>query len=104
MMNALTDVKVRNAKPELKARKLFDGRGLFLLLAPSGGRWWRFKYRFGGKAKTLSLGVYPDVGLKEARELLDAARNCWPEGLTPALIVRPIKRRKQQKRRAKSAP
>src|ERR1700722_20077236 len=84
MMNALTDVKVRNAKPELKARKLFDGRGLFLLLAPSGGRWWRFKYRFGGKAKTLSLGVYPDVGLKEARELLDAARKLLARGIDPS--------------------
>ena len=47
--------------------KLADGGGLYLEVAPSGGKWWRLKYRFGGKEKRLSLGVYPDVGLKLAR-------------------------------------
>jgi Arm DNA-binding domain len=61
MTNVLTDVKVRTAKPDAKPRKLFDGRGLFLLVTPSGGKWWRLKYRFDAKAKTLSLGIYPDV-------------------------------------------
>src|ERR1700730_16639038 len=84
MTNVLTDVKVRNAKPDVKSRKLFDGRGLFLLINPSGGRWWRFKYRFGAKAKTLSLGVYPDVGLKEARERRDEARKLLANGFDPS--------------------
>jgi integrase len=83
-MNALTDVKARNAKPGLKPRKLFDGRGLFLLVTPRGGRWWRFKYRFGAKAKTLSLGVYPDVGLKDARERRDDARKLLAAGVDPS--------------------
>jgi len=84
MINALTEVKVRNAKPEMKPRKLFDGRGLFLLVTPSGGRWWRLKYRFGAKAKTLSLGIYPDVGLKEARERRDEARKLLATGVDPS--------------------
>src|SRR6202521_1580751 len=84
MTNELTDVKVRNAKPGLKPRKLFDGRGLFLLVTPGGGKWWRFKYRFGAKAKTLSLGVYPDVGLKEARERRDEARKLLANGVDPS--------------------
>jgi integrase len=85
MLNALTDAKVRNAKPELKPRKLFDGRGLFLLVTPSGGKWWRFKYRFGGKAKTLSLGIYPDVGLGEARERRESARKLLSSGFDPGV-------------------
>jgi integrase len=84
MTNVLTDVGVRNAKPDVKPRKLFDGRGLFLLLTPGGGKWWRFKYRFGAKAKTLSLGVYPDVGLKEARERRDEARKLLANGVDPS--------------------
>ncbi len=46
---------------------MFDGGGLYLEVAPSGGKWWRLKYRFGGKEKRISLGVYPDVSLKQAR-------------------------------------
>ena len=59
---ALTDTSVRNAKPSPKPVKIFDGRGLFLIVTPAGGKWWRFRYNFGGKEKLLSLGVYPDVG------------------------------------------
>jgi hypothetical protein len=70
----LTDVSIRNAKPSDKPAKLFDERGLFLLVTPGGGKWWRFKYRFDGKEKLLSLGVYPDVGLKDARDRRDEAR------------------------------
>ena len=78
----LTDTALRNAKPGLKPRKLFDSLGLFVIVHPNGGRWWRIKYRFGGKEKLLSLGVYPDVGLKEARQRRDACRHTpreWPE-------------------------
>lgn len=61
---ALTDVAVRNAKARDKLYRLFDERGMYLEISTGGGKWWRLKYRFGGKEKRLSLGVYPDVGLK----------------------------------------
>jgi integrase len=51
---------MKNAKPDKTPQRLFDGGGLYLEIAPAGGRWWRFKYRFGGKEKRLSLGVYPE--------------------------------------------
>lgn len=71
---ALTDTAIKNAKPEAKQRKLYDERGLFLLISPKGGKWWRFKYLFDGKEKLLSLGTYPDVSLKDARDRRDEAR------------------------------
>jgi integrase len=81
----LTDTAIRNAKAEGKPRKLADEKGLFLLVTPkeSGGKWWRLKYRFGGKEKLLSLGVYPDVSLKAARERRDEARRLLAEGIDP---------------------
>ena len=79
----LTDTAVRSAKPTDKPVKLFDERGLFLLIAPAGGKWWRFRYRFGGKHKSLSLGVYPDVALKKARERRDEARKLLADGIDP---------------------
>lgn len=57
----LTDIAVRNAKPGNKPIKMFDTGGLFLLVASSGGLWFRLRYRFNGREKLLSLGVYPDV-------------------------------------------
>ena len=62
-INPLTDTKVRNAKPKEGAYKLFDGGGLFLLVTPSGGKLWHFKYRFDGKEKKLALGSYPAKSL-----------------------------------------
>jgi integrase len=82
----LTDTAVRNAKPADKARKLFDERGLYLEVSPKGGKWWRFKYRIGGKEKRLSLGVYPDIGLKDARERRDEARRQVANGIDPSAI------------------
>lgn len=79
----LTNTAVRNAKPAKKAVKLFDDRGLYLEISPSGGKWWRHKYRFERKEKRLSLGVYPDVGLKEARDRRDAARKLLANGVDP---------------------
>ncbi len=64
----LTDTAIRNAEPGEKPVKLFDERGLYLEISPIGGKWWRLKYHFDGKEKRLSLGVYPDVGLKDARD------------------------------------
>ena len=80
----LTDVSIRNAKAGYKTVKLFDERGLYLEIAPSGGKWWRLKYRFDGKEKRLSLGVYPDVSLKDARERRDSARKLVADGVDPS--------------------
>jgi hypothetical protein len=76
----LTDISVRNARPSQKAARHFDERGLYLEISTAGGKWWRFKYRFNGKEKRLSLGVYPDVGLKEARDRRDTARKLLANG------------------------
>jgi integrase len=80
----LTDAAIRNAKPGDKPKKLFDGRGLYLEVAPSGGKWWRLKYRFGSKEKRLSLGVYPEVSLKDARERRDEARKLLTNEIDPS--------------------
>lgn len=61
----LTDTAIRNAKPNEKALKLTDEKGLFLLIHPNGSKYWRQKYRYNGKGKILAHGVYPDVGLKD---------------------------------------
>ncbi len=83
---ALSDTAIRNAKHGDKPIKLFDERGLFLLLQPSGGKLWRLKYRYLGKEKKLSLGVYPDVTLKEARKRRDDARATLANGDDPAAV------------------
>jgi Integrase len=80
----LTDTAIRSAKPGEKAVKLFDERGLYLEISPTGGKWWRLKYRFDGKEKRLSLGVYPDVNLKNARERRDEARKLLTNGIDPS--------------------
>ena len=81
---ALTDTAIRSAKPKAKTFKLFDSGGLYLEISPTGGKWWRWKYRFAGKEKRLSFGVYPNVGLKAAREKRDASRKQHAAGLDPA--------------------
>jgi integrase len=80
---SLTNTAIKNARPSDKTARLFDGGGLYLEVAPSGGKWWRLKYRFEGKEKRLSLGVYPDVGLREARERRDEARKLLADGVDP---------------------
>lgn len=81
---SLTDTAIKNAKAGEKPLKLFDERGLFLLITPSGGKWWRLKYHFEGKEKLLSLGVYPDVSLKDARNRRDEARKLIADGVDPS--------------------
>jgi len=81
---ALTDKAIRNIKPSTKRFRLFDERALYLEVSPAGGKWWRLKYRYGGKEKRLSLGVYPDVSLKAARDRRDAARELLSDGIDPA--------------------
>jgi integrase len=80
---ALTDSAIRKQKPSTKPLRLFDGAGLYLEIAPNGGKWWRFKYRFAGKEKRVSFGVYPAVSLKRARELRDEARKQVAAGIDP---------------------
>ena len=80
----LTDTAIRQAKPAAKAQKLFDEKGLFLLVSPRGGKWWRLKYRYEGREKLLSLGIYPEVGLKDARERRDKARKLIADGIDPS--------------------
>ena len=70
----LTDKAVMNAKPDTKSRKLFDGEGLFLLVKPDGSKYWRLKFRYGGKEKLLALGVYPKLTLAAARVEAGKAR------------------------------
>ena len=80
----LTESKVRNAKPRVKEYKLSDGDGLFLLVIPAGGKYWRMKYRFGGKDRApLAFGAYPEVSLAEAREKREAARRKLRDGIDP---------------------
>lgn len=80
----LTDTIIRNAKPADKPRRMFDGGGLYLEISPKGGKWWRLKYRYHGKEKRISLGVYPDVSLKKARERREAARKLLADGVNPS--------------------
>ena len=83
---SLTATSVKNAKPKDKAYKLFDGKGLFLQVTPKGGKWWRLKYRLHGKEKLLSLGTYPDVSLKEARQERDVLKQQITQGIDPSII------------------
>lgn len=79
----LSDLAIRGAKPSDKPVRMFDGGGLYLEVSPAGSKLWRLKYRFNGKEKRLSLGIYPDVGLKDARERRDAARKLLANDIDP---------------------
>ncbi len=79
-----TDVTIRTTKPTDATQRLTDGDGLYLLVKPNGARWWRLDYSIGGKRKTLSIGVYPDTGLKAARAKADDARELVAAGTDPS--------------------
>ena len=81
----LTNSAINAAKPREKPWKLFDDKGLYLLIQPNGRRWWRFKYRFARKEKLLSLGTFPEVSLKQAREKRDAHRSDVANGVDPGV-------------------
>jgi integrase len=82
----LTATAVKNAKPRAKPYKMADGKGLFLLVTPKGGKWWRYKYRYHRKEKLLALGTYPDVSLKDARDLHDKSRKILAKGIDPSEV------------------
>ena len=88
---ALSDTAIRAAKHGAKPIKLFDTNGLFLLIQPSGGKLWRLKYRHADKEKKLSIGRYPQVGLKEARRRRDQAREVLTTGFDLAEQKRLLK-------------
>lgn len=82
----LTATAVSQAKPRDKAYKLSDAGGLYLLVTPAGARYWRYKYRYAGKEKTLALGVYPEVSLKQARQKHQTARDQLAQGTDPGEV------------------
>ena len=88
----LKDINIRNAKPKDKLYRLFDGKGLYLEVLPSGGKYWRLKYRYAGKEKRLALGVYPEVTLAVARERCDQARKALAVGNDPGELKKEAKR------------
>ncbi|WP_233962258.1 tyrosine-type recombinase/integrase [Pectobacterium versatile] len=81
---SLTDTKVKNAKPSEKAVKLTDGFGLYLLVHPNGSKYWQLGYRFEGKQKVFSIGVYPAVSLADARQRRDEAKKLLAAGIDPS--------------------
>jgi hypothetical protein len=91
----LTEQAVQEAQPLRRPWKVSDGGGLYLLVVPTGGRYWRYNYRFAGKQKTVALGIYPDVPLEKARERHLRARELLADGNDPfkerlALRSRPV--------------
>jgi len=88
----LSDASCKNAKPRTKSYKLTDGAGLYLEISPTGGKYWRYKYRVGGKEKRLAFGVYPKISLKEAREAQAKARKILDEGKDPSIQKKETRR------------
>jgi len=80
----LNDSIIRNSKPGPKPRKLKDGDGLYLLVQPTGARWWRLRYTIRGVEKALSLGVYPEITLKQARQRREEIRSKIANGVDPS--------------------
>lgn len=88
---SLTDKQIKALKPEEKTKRYFDGDGLYLEVAPSGGKWWRLKYRVNGVEKRISLGTYPEVSLLEARDKTHEHRKTLRAGQDPS-----VERRRSQ--------
>ena len=89
---ALTDTRIRGAKPTAKPYKLSDGGGMYLLVTAEGSRYWRLDYRFAGKRRTLALGVYPIMSLAAARARREDARRLLTEGIDPSAAKKASKR------------
>jgi len=82
----LSKLLIEKTKHGCKTSRLWDGRGMYIEITPKGGKWWRFKYRFAGKERRMSLGIYPDVGLADAREKREEARRKVAAGIDPQEI------------------
>lgn len=91
---ALTDTKVRAAKPEAKEYSLVDGDGMFLLVHPNGSKYWRFRFRFGGKQHLMAFGVYPETSLADARQKREETRKLVAAGVDPREHKRAVKEEK----------
>jgi len=83
---SLNEMKIRNAKPKEKFYKMTDSEGLYLHVAETGGKLWRFRYRFEGKEKLLALGAYPEISLLDARQRRDEARRQLAHGIDPGAV------------------
>ncbi|MCW0352125.1 integrase arm-type DNA-binding domain-containing protein [Pantoea ananatis] len=88
---ALTDIKVRSAKPQEKEYTLVDGDGMFLLIHPNGSKYWRFRFRYGGKQHLMAFGVYPETSLADARQKREEARRLVAAGVDPREHKRAVK-------------
>ena len=82
----LTDIAIRNAKPKEKQYKITDEKGMYLLVKPNGGKYFRLDYRIHGKRKTYAIGVYPETSLKKARQIRDTVKEQIVDGIDPAII------------------
>ncbi|AHN81802.1 tyrosine-type recombinase/integrase [Salmonella enterica subsp. enterica serovar Tennessee] len=91
----LTDLEIRRSKPREKPYTLNDGSGLSLLIEPNGSKGWRFRYRFDGKPKMLSLGTYPLVSLTDARQKRDEAKKLVASGINPSDVRKRDKQERQ---------
>lgn len=80
----LSNTKIGSIRPQDKPFKVSDEKGLFLLVNPNGEMYWRIRYRLAGREKSLSLGTYPDVSLKEARTARDVIRDMLSKGMGPS--------------------
>lgn len=95
--NPLNDTAIRNVKATTEPKKYSDGGGLFLLVTPSGSKLWRLAYRFEGKQKQLSLGAYPYIGLKDARDRREEARKLLAHGVDPSENKKAVKEAKAER-------
>ena len=95
-----TERKIQNVKPTSKQFKLFDGKGLFLLIHPNGSKYFRWDYTYEGKRKTLALGVYPETTLKQAREERLEAQKTLREGQDPIEVKKELKAKKQNQKKS----
>ena len=92
----LTDMKIQKVKRQEKDITLFDGGGLYLLVKPSGGKLWRFKYRFEGKQSLLAFGSYPEISLQDARQKRDEARRQLAKSIDPGAVRKAQKQAKTE--------
>ena len=92
----LTDTKIRNLKPKERQYKVSDGKNLFLVITPNGAKYWRYKYIFNGKEKSLAIGVYPNITLSQARERRNEAKQQLANGNDPSFIKQTIQNNKKQ--------